>query len=132
MSNIYVTGDKKLAKDLEELYGDIDALEFYVGLTVEKRRPLALFGQSLVEIGSPFSVKGLMANAICSPRYWKPSTFGGDVGFDIVNTATLKKLFCTNIKGECPYVSFRVHDYVEGDVKEKGYCGDESGCHDEL
>ncbi|KAJ8300006.1 hypothetical protein KUTeg_021525 [Tegillarca granosa] len=127
-----LTGDKKLAKDLEELYGDIDALEFYVGLTVEKRRPLALFGSTLIEIGSPFSVKGLMANAICSPRYWKPSTFGGDVGFDIVNTATLKKLFCANIKGECPYVSFRVHDYVEGDVKEKGYCGDESGCHDEL
>lgn len=110
------TGEKELAKLLEEEYEDIDAVEFYVGLVMEKRRYRSVFGTSIVEMGGPYSVKGLMANPICSPKYWKPSTFGGDVTFNIVNTASLQKLFCENIEGDCPLASFRVPDYVEGDV----------------
>ena len=109
-----LTGEKKLAKELENMYGDIDSVEFYVGLITEKRRNRAVFGEGIVEMGGPYSVKGLMANPICSPKYWKPSTFGGDVGFEIVNTATLEKLFCQNLKGDCPYVSFKVPNFVEG------------------
>ncbi|KAM9338027.1 prostaglandin G/H synthase 1-like [Symphorus nematophorus] len=101
------TDNEEIARELEEFYGDIDALEFYPGLMLEKTRPGAIFGESMVEMGSPFSLKGLMGNPICSPDYWKPSTFGGQVGFDIVNSATLKKLACLNMK-TCPYVSFRV------------------------
>ncbi|XP_033732578.1 prostaglandin G/H synthase 2-like [Pecten maximus] len=110
-----MTGNKELAKALEEEYHDIDAVEFYIGLIMEKRRYRSVFGTSIVEMGGPYSVKGLMANPICSPKYWKPSTFGGDVGFDIINTATLKTLFCNNIKGDCPAVTFEVPGYVEGD-----------------
>uniref|UniRef100_A0A3Q2DIG6 Prostaglandin G/H synthase 1 n=1 Tax=Cyprinodon variegatus TaxID=28743 RepID=A0A3Q2DIG6_CYPVA len=101
------TGEKNHSSTLEELYGDIDALEFYPGLLLEKTRPGAIFGQSMVEMGAPFSLKGLLGNPICSPEYWKPSTFGGKVGFDIVNSATLKKLVCLNSR-TCPYVAFRV------------------------
>lgn len=96
-----------MARDLEELYDDIDALEFYPGLLLEKTRAGAIFGESMVEMGAPFSLKGLLGNPICSPEYWKPSTFGGKVGFEIVNSATLKKLVCQNTR-TCPYVSFRV------------------------
>lgn len=99
--------NEEIASTLEELYGDIDALEFYPGLLLEKTRPGAIFGQSMVEMGAPFSLKGLLGNPICSPEYWKPSTFGGKVGFDIVNSATLKKLVCLNSR-TCPYVAFRV------------------------
>ncbi|CAC5373048.1 PTGS2 [Mytilus coruscus] len=108
-----LTGNKKLAKVLENLYGDIDTVEFYVGLITEKRRPRGMFSEGLLEIGAPMSIKGVMSNPICSPKYWKPSTFGGDVGFEIVNTATLKKLFCQNMKGDCPEVSFKVPGFVE-------------------
>ncbi|XP_013861985.1 prostaglandin G/H synthase 1 [Austrofundulus limnaeus] len=101
------TDDEEIASTLEELYGDIDTLEFYPGLLLEKTRQGAVFGESMVEMGAPFSLKGLMGNPICSPDYWKPSTFGGKVGFDIVNSATLKKLVCLNTR-TCPYVSFRV------------------------
>ncbi|KAK3600354.1 hypothetical protein CHS0354_015951 [Potamilus streckersoni] len=119
-SFLELTGDETLARDLEELYGDIDGMEFYVGLMVEKLRPRAIFGATIIEIGGPFSVKGLMSNPICSPRYWKPSTFGGETGFNIINTASLKKLFCQNIKEECPEnISFRIPDFVEGDVEEE-------------
>ncbi|XP_041095637.1 prostaglandin G/H synthase 1-like isoform X2 [Polyodon spathula] len=102
-----LVGDEELAKELEELYGDIDALEFYPGLMLEAPRPGAIFGESMVEMGAPFSLKGLLGNPICSPEYWKPSTFGGKTGFDIVNTASLKNLVCLNTK-RCPYVNFHV------------------------
>lgn len=102
-----LTGEKAMAAELEKLYGDIDALEFYPGLLLEKCHPNSIFGESMIEMGAPFSLKGLLGNPICSPEYWKPSTFGGEMGFNIVKTATLKKLVCLNTK-TCPYVSFRV------------------------
>ncbi|XP_045739045.1 prostaglandin G/H synthase 1 isoform X2 [Mirounga angustirostris] len=102
-----LTGEKEIAAELEELYGHIDALEFYPGLLLEKCHPNSIFGESMIEIGAPFSLKGLLGNPICSPEYWKPSTFGGEMGFNMVKTATLKKLVCLNTK-TCPYVSFHV------------------------
>ncbi|TWW60248.1 Prostaglandin G/H synthase 1 [Takifugu flavidus] len=102
-----LTDNVEIARDLEELYGDIDALEFYPGLILEKTHSNRIFGESMVEMGSPFSLKGLFGNPICSPEYWKPSTFGGETGFNIVKTATLRKLVCLNTKW-CPYVSFNV------------------------
>ncbi|XP_072840660.2 prostaglandin G/H synthase 1 [Pogona vitticeps] len=102
-----LTGEEEKAAELEELYGDIDALEFYPGLLVEKSHPNSIFGESMIEIGAPFSLKGLFGNPICSPEYWKPSTFGGAAGFELVNTASLQKLVCLNVK-RCPYVAFRV------------------------
>lgn len=118
--------NEEIARDLEELYGDIDALEFYPGLMLERARPGAIFGESMVEMGAPFSLKGLLGNPICSPEYWKPSTFGGRVGFDIVNSASLKKLVCLNVK-RCPYVAFR----VPRDEKPHGSDGGQGGT-DEL
>ncbi|KAF6327957.1 prostaglandin-endoperoxide synthase 1 [Rhinolophus ferrumequinum] len=108
------TGEEEMAAELEELYGDIDALEFYPGLLLEKCHPNSIFGESMIEIGAPFSLKGLLGNPICSPEYWKSSTFGGEMGFNLVKTATLKKLVCLNTK-TCPYVSFRVPDPHEDD-----------------
>jgi len=93
-------------------------VEFYVGFILEKKNPGNVFPLTLFELGGPFSVKGILANPICSPKYWKPSTFGGDVGFDIIKTATLKKLFCQNVKGKCPEVSFRVPNFEEESFKD--------------
>ncbi|NXL56537.1 PGH1 synthase, partial [Chordeiles acutipennis] len=110
-----LTGEEEKAAELEELYGDIDALEFYPGLLLEKPQPNGIFGESMVEIGAPFSLKGLLGNPICSPEYWKPSTFGGATGFEIVKSASLEKLVCLNVK-KCPYVAFHVPDAEEAEV----------------
>ncbi|OWK10572.1 PTGS1 [Cervus elaphus hippelaphus] len=118
--NLYVNLDKcekEMAAELEELYGDIDALEFYPGLLLEKCHPSSIFGESMIEMGAPFSLKGLLGNPICSPEYWKASTFGGEVGFNLVKTATLEKLVCLNTK-TCPYVSFHVPDPRQEDRPE--------------
>ncbi|XP_053552115.1 prostaglandin G/H synthase 1 [Bombina bombina] len=109
------TGEETISAHLESLYGDIDALEFYPGLLLEKTLPKSMFGESMVEIGAPFSLKGLMGNPICSPEYWKPSTFGGETGFNIVKTASIQKLVCLNVK-RCPYVAFHVPDAETKDV----------------
>jgi len=62
-----------------------------------------------VNIGGPYAVKGMMANPISSPHYWKPSTFGGDVGFNIAKTTTIKDLFCRNMKTqECNHIGFKI------------------------
>ena len=54
-------------------------------------------------------MKGMMANPISSPHYWKPSTFGGDVGFNIAKTTTIKDLFCRNMKiQECNHIGFKI------------------------
>ncbi|NXK51358.1 PGH1 synthase, partial [Chauna torquata] len=117
-----LTGEEQKAAELEELYGDIDALEFYPGLLLEKPQPNGIFGESMVEIGAPFSLKGLLGNPICSPEYWKPSTFGGATGFEIVKTASLKKLVCLNVK-KCPYVAFRVPDAAAAGAPGSGQGG---------
>lgn len=122
----HFTDNKEIVRDLEELYGDIDAVEFYPGLMVEQARQGAMLGEGIVEMGAPFSLKGLLGNPICSPEYWKPSTFGGKVGFDMVNSATLKKLVCLNAKS-CPYVAFRIPN------QEKSHRSDNSKARtDEL
>ena len=105
-------GEKEVAAELKDIYGDIDAVEFVVGLFVEERRYNSPFGSSIVDIGGCFYVRGLMSHPLSSPQYWKPSTFGGDVGFNIVNEASPGTLFCGNIEGECPLVSFRVPDDI--------------------
>ncbi|KAK1795618.1 hypothetical protein P4O66_001015 [Electrophorus voltai] len=105
-----LTGEQEMSAELEELYGDVEAVELYTGLLVEKPRPNSIFGETMVEMGAPYSLKGLLGNPICSPEYWKPSTFGGRVGFNIVNTASLQKLVCDNVKGPCPIASFHVPD----------------------
>uniref|UniRef100_A0A8D0G910 Prostaglandin G/H synthase 1 n=1 Tax=Sphenodon punctatus TaxID=8508 RepID=A0A8D0G910_SPHPU len=117
-----LTGEEKAAAELQELYGDIDAMEFYLGLLLEKPQPNSIFGESMVEIGAPFSLKGLLGNPICSPEYWKPSTFGGTTGFEMVKTATLHKLVCRNVK-RCPYVAFRVPEGSEDTVAASGEHG---------
>lgn len=102
-----LAGDPDLARELEELYGHVDAVELYVGVLTEKPFPGSMFGEGILEMGAPFSLKGLMSNPICSPEYWKPSTFGGKVGFDIVKSASLQRLICDNVKG-CPRTAFHV------------------------
>ena len=62
-----------------------------------------------VAVGGLYAVKGMLANPLASPHYWRPSTFGGDVGFNIVKSASIKNLFCNNMKpGECRNIGFKL------------------------
>lgn len=100
-------GNVEMSRTLKELYGEVDAVELYPGLMTERRRSYSMFGETLIEMGSPYSLQGLYGNAFASPQLWRPSTFGGETGFQIVRTATLKKLICHNVPPPCPKVSFK-------------------------
>ena len=94
---------------LKELYGDdINGIEFYVGMMAEKRRHEGIFGPGMYQLIAPFSLQGFFSSPVCTPRFWRPSTFGGDVGFNIIKTTNVRNLFCRNMPGECGLVSFRV------------------------
>ena len=102
------------------MYGDIDGVELFVGLMAENRRPKGMFGVTLYDLVGPYSIKGLFSAPVCTPEFWKPSTFGGDVGFNIVKSASLQRLFCTNMPGDCPYIAFRVpEDMPENNLRYK-------------
>ena len=121
-------GDQQLAAELEEVYGDIDAVDLYVGIFLEKAMNNSPFPITLIAQGAPYSIRGLLANPVSSPEFWKPSTFGGNVGFEIAKTASLEKLFCQNIKGKCPLVAFQVPIHLAREARESLT----SKSHDEL
>ena len=64
----------------------------------------------MVNMGGPWSLAGLIASPVGSPHFWKPSTFGGEVGFDIVKSASLTNLLCNNMKNKtgCDKIRFTV------------------------
>lgn len=93
MKMALLTGEKEIAKQREDFYGDVNAVELIVGVMLQKRfRFDSVFSAIALQILSLFSMKGLMGNPICRPKYWKPSTFGGEVGFNIIKTTSLKTL----------------------------------------
>lgn len=107
-----LTGDADISAELEKLYGHIDALEFYPGMLLEKSDS-SVTPFTMVNMGGPYAVKGMMANPISSPHYWKPSTFGGDIGFNIIKSTTIRQLFCRNMKSEeCGHIGFKIPDNV--------------------
>ncbi|XP_021010199.1 prostaglandin G/H synthase 2-like, partial [Mus caroli] len=96
-----LTGEKEIAAGLKSLFTGLDTIELYPGLLVEKPCPDAIFGDTLVELETPFFLKGFRGNPIYSPQYWKPSTFSGVVRFKIINTTLTQSLILKNVKG-CP------------------------------
>ena len=106
-----LTNDEDVAKKAESLYKDIDAVELFPGMMLEKRRDVGLFSMTLTEIGIMCAFQGIFGDPLFSPSWWRPSTFGGQIGWQLVNAkVTLQELICRNVKGRCPTVSFTVPD----------------------
>ncbi|KAG8237846.1 hypothetical protein J437_LFUL002455, partial [Ladona fulva] len=108
-------GDEKLAASLDKFYGDINAIEFFVGLAVETHR-CSVFPPTQMAIGGPYIMKSIFSSPLNSPQWWKSSTFGGELGFKIVSEVTLRGLFCQNMKNRCKgeeYVSFHIQSEKE-------------------
>lgn len=51
--------------ELKVFYSDIDVMELYFVLLVEKFRLDVIFGEIMVEFGVLFFLKGFMGNFIC-------------------------------------------------------------------
>ncbi|KAF5298626.1 hypothetical protein FQR65_LT09722 [Abscondita terminalis] len=95
-----LTGDLHLAAILKELYVDVDGVELIVGLLTEQKGS-GFASPSMIAMTGSWLIRGLLSHPINSPEWWKPATFGGNVGINIVKQATLKKLICLNLKTRC-------------------------------
>ena len=65
---------------------------------------------TMILLSGPVALRGILSNPIGTSEFWKSSTFGGKIGFDIVQKATLQKLICLNLKQNCKnnvWVSFK-------------------------
>ncbi|XP_064099544.1 prostaglandin G/H synthase 1-like isoform X1 [Macrobrachium nipponense] len=102
-----LTGEKETAAILEEMYEDVDAVEYYVGLLME-RSDTSISGLTMMNMAVVWTVKSIYSNPVCSHYYWKPSTFGGKVGWDIIQKASLQRLFCRNMRTQCRDLTFTV------------------------
>jgi len=113
-----VSDDPEIVKNLKSLYKDPDAIEFFPGLFAEKRREGGLFGETISNRGVPSTFQGVFGHPLLSPKVWKPSTFGGRIGWQLANRAddSLQDLVCRNTKGKCPRAKLKVPTSNE-DVK---------------
>ena len=82
-------------------------------------------GVTTLPLEAPLSTsEGVSTSEVCcrTPSLARstgnPPTFGGDVGFNIVKDATPATLFCGNIDGECPLVSFSVPSDIARATRE--------------
>jgi len=81
-----MTNDTETIENLKKLYHHPDAVEMFPGMFIEKRRPGGLFGSTITQRGTPSTFQGVFGHPLLSEKYWTPSTFGGEVGWKIVNT----------------------------------------------
>lgn len=103
-----VIGDWAVAKELEELYEDVESVELFVGTMCGRRRRRGLFNLLQLELGGASALYALHSNPIISKNWWRPSTFGGQEVFDVVQNSTFQSFICNNINQSCPYFSFIV------------------------
>jgi len=81
-----MTNDTETLENLKKLYQHPDAVEMFPGMFIEKRRAGGLFGATITQRGVPSTFQGVFGHPLLSEEYWHPSTFGGEVGWGIVNT----------------------------------------------
>jgi len=84
--------DEQTVKDLKALYVHPDAVEMFPGMFIEKRRDGGLFGATITQRGVPSTFQGVFGHPLLSEQYWTPSTFGGGIGWKIVNDENANSL----------------------------------------
>jgi len=83
---------------LQELYGDIDQLEFFVGLFGQDAQGNRLHGELLTSMVALDAFSQALTNPLLSRNLFHEGTFS-DVGMEIIaNTSTLEDLFRRNVR----------------------------------
>ena len=88
---------------------------------VTEKKQRSLLGQTGVVMMMSWTIKLLMSHAIGSPGWWRPSTFGGELGMNIIKETSLKSLICNNLKNKCENmdISFKIpYKSLQGFLKE--------------
>ena len=93
-----LTGDTRIAAELENLYGHIDKLEFIVGLFAEKAEGDQLFGKLMSKMVGYDAFTQIYTNPLLSTNIYNARTFS-QRGLDIIETTTsVQDMVDRNIK----------------------------------
>lgn len=107
-----LTGNQETAKKLESLYGTVGDVEMLTGMIAEKTGDGAAVPTFTVMVNS-FIVNSIVSNPLYGETMWKPETFGGDHGFSVVKSASIRTLVCNNLRDECDDDEFIVNFYAK-------------------
>ena len=92
-----LTADPTMQRRLAELYGDIDHLEWYVGIWAEDRPPDQMMGDLLTYMVGYDAFTQALTNPLLAPQVFTESTFTR-AGLRIIRrTATLQQILARNI-----------------------------------
>ena len=92
-----ITEDKNTQQQLKKIYGDVDKIEFYVGLTAEDVRKNSAIPPLVARIIGIDAFSQALTNPLLSDKIFKPETFS-EVGWEIIqNTKTLGDLVNRNV-----------------------------------
>src|SRR5687768_7706335 len=92
-----LTGDPAVQRRLEELYGDIDDLEWYVGIWAEECPPDQMMGDLLTYMVGYDAFTQALTNPLLAPQVFTESTFTR-AGLRIIRgTRTLQQILARNI-----------------------------------
>lgn len=92
-----ITEDEYTQQKLKELYGDVDKIEFYVGLYAEDVRKNSAIPPLVARVIGIDAFSQALTNPLLSDKIFKPETFS-DVGWEIIqNTKTLADLVNRNV-----------------------------------
>ena len=93
-----LTKDAALRARLEGLYGNIDKLEFFVGIFAEDRDPPSLFGELLTNMVAYDAFTQIFTNPLLAHEIFNARTFTA-YGMDVIEeTDSVQKLVDRNLK----------------------------------
>ena len=92
-----LTADPRVRRRLEELYGDIDDLEWYVGIWAEDRPPDQMMGDLLTYMVGYDAFTQALTNPLLAPQVFTEATFTR-AGLRIIRrTTTLQQILARNV-----------------------------------
>ncbi|PSN29289.1 hypothetical protein C0J52_28119 [Blattella germanica] len=72
-------------------------------------------------MATSWTMKVLLSHPIGAPGWWKASTFGGEVGMNVIKEASLRSLICNNLKSKCHGIDVRYsvpRDILQENLRE--------------
>lgn len=94
-----LTRNQKIAETLKTLYDNVEDVELITGILTESRSKYFVPTSSVMT--NSFIINSILTNYLTSKELWKPDTFGGKEGFNIVKTANIQKLIYNNLAENC-------------------------------
>jgi prostaglandin-endoperoxide synthase 2 len=92
-----VTSDPELRRRLEELYGDVDALEWYVGIFAEDHPEDQMMGETLTAMVGHDAFTQALTNPLLAGRVFNEATFTRTGLRVISGTHTLQQIVARNV-----------------------------------